>query len=293
MEPRKYGPFPYTPRNKRPKLNWPNGARVALWVIPNMEVFALDEKMPAGPGGSDGLIPDVHTWSIRDYGARVGIFRIMEVLEKYGMRGTMALNSELCDAHHEIIEESVKLGWEMIGHNESNTRRLNVVPADEEKGVIHNTLAQIGKASGKKPVGWLGAGLQETWNTLDYLVEEGCLYVADWVNDDQPYLMDIGGKRLVSVPYSADINDKPAYEFHHVTADEFERMACRQFDVLYREGAESARVMAMAIHPYITGIPHRIGALEGILKYATSHEGVWLATGEEIAQAYLDTDPTV
>jgi len=129
------------------------------------------------------------------------------------------------------MEEGMKLRWEFMGHNESNTRRLNTIPPEEERRVIHDSLARIEKATGKKPVGWLGAGLQETWNTLDYLVEEGCKYVADWVNDDQPYRMDVGGKTLVSLPYSYEINDKPA--FH------------------------------------------------------CSHEGVWLATGEEIVNHFL------
>ena len=113
-------------------------------------------------------------------------------------------------------------------------------------------------------VGWLGAGLQETWNTLDYLVEAGCRYVADWVNDDQPYIMTIGGRQLVSIPYSYDINDKQAIEAQHRTAEEFDALIRRQFDVLYREGASSGRVMAVVVHPYLTGVPHRIGALDAI-----------------------------
>ena len=108
MEPRRYGPFRYVPINRRPKLVWPNGARLAVWVIPNIEVFALDERMPGG----FGKIPDVYAWSIRDYGARVGVYRIMEVLEKYGVRATVTLNSEVCDAYPETMEDAMKLGWE-------------------------------------------------------------------------------------------------------------------------------------------------------------------------------------
>ncbi len=292
MEPDRYGPFPYTPIIRRPKLSWPGGARVALWVIPNIEVFALNERMPDGPGSSGGLIPDVHMWAIRDYGNRVGIYRIMEVLARHGIRGTVALNSEVCDAHPEIIAEARKLDWEFMGHNQSNVRRLNTIPPETEREVVRATLERITQATGRKVAGWLSSGLQETWHTVDHLADLGCKYVADWVNDDQPYLMHVNNKRFCAIPYSTEINDKPAVEFHHVSAEAFDRMIRRQFDVLYREGAQSGRVMAIALHPYITGVPHRIDALDSALRYITSHRDVWLATGEEIIDHYLESGAT-
>ena len=239
MKPSPYGPFPYSPITARPRLRWPGDAQVALWVIPNIEFFSLMEKVPAGSGGPGTPVPDIPSWSARDYGNRVGVFRLMRVLNRYGVPGTVALNSDLCAHHPEIIAEGQKLGWEWMGHCESNTRRLNEAPPGEEKGIIQRTLATIAKASGARPVGWLGSGLQETWDTLDLLAAEGCEYVCDWTNDDQPYEMSLdGGRRLVSVPYSHEINDKPVFERAHRTADEFREMICRQFDVLYREGAE-------------------------------------------------------
>lgn len=282
MKPQARGPFPYSPMPRRPKLTLPNEARVALWVIPNIEVFALDEHIE-----ERDVIPNVPGYASRDYGARVGIWRLMEVLERYGIRATVALNSEVCDVYPEIIEEGVRLKWEFMGHNESNTRRLNAMDAEEERRAVRNSLSRIEQATGKRPAGWLGSGLQETWHTLDYLAEMGCKYVADWVNDDQPYKMQIGERELVSLNYSHEINDKPAFEKRNRTAEEFENMIRRQFDVLYREGAASGRVMAIALHPYIIGVPHRIDALDSALKYICSHQGVWLATGEEIVDHYL------
>jgi allantoinase len=212
---------------------------------------------------------------------------MMQVMERYGVRGTVALNSDVCIHHPAIIEEGVKRKWEWCGHNESNTRRLNEVPAEEEPKVIQRTLATIEKATGVRPRGWLGSGLQETWNTLDYLADAGCDYICDWTNDDQPYVMTLdGGKSIVSIPYSHEINDKPVFERRHHTAAQFQEMICRQFDVLYREGAESGRVMAIALHPYLTGVPHRIDALDAALAHICKHDKVWLATGSEIVQAY-------
>lgn len=279
MKPGPFGPYPYRPITQRPRLTWPGGARLALWVIPNIEVFGLNEM--------GAPVPDVREFSVREYGARVGIFRQMEVLSRHRIRATVALNSEVCDAYPQIIEAGRDLDWEFMGHNQSNTRRLNQVPADQEPAVIRASLDRIEAASGVRPAGWLGSGLQETWNTLDYLAQEGVEYVADWVNDDQPYRMQLGTQALVSIPYSMEINDKPAIEGHHRSAEEFERMICRQFDVLYKEGQTSGRVMAIALHPYITGVPHRIGALDAALSYICRHEGVWLATGQEIVHHFL------
>src|SRR3954470_17466402 len=206
MKPAPYGPYPYSPIIRRPKLTWPDGAHVALWVIPNIEFFSLQEKVPAAAGGTGAPVPDVPQWSIRDYGNHVGVFRLMDVLDRHGIRATVALNSEVCVHHPVIIEEGNKRGWEWMGHNESNTRRLNEAPPGEEPGIIQRTLATIEKAAGKRPVGWLGSGLQETWNTVDLLAAEGCEYVSDWVNDDQPTMMTLeGGRRLVGMRYSHDV----------------------------------------------------------------------------------------
>ena len=288
MKPRAYGPFPYSPITRRPRLEWPGGARVALWVIPNIEFFSLSENIPAGAGGSGVKPPDVPAWAARDYGNRIGVFRLMKVLDRYGVRGTAALNSDLCARHPEIVEECKARKWEFMGHNESNTRRLNDLRAGTERRTIRNALQTIAKATGSRPVGWLGSGLQETWETLEYLAAEGCEYVCDWVNDDQPYLMTLeGGQKLVSVPYSTEINDKPAFEKRNRTAEEFRDMIVRQFDVLFEESAESGRVMAIALHPYLSGVPHRIGAVDAALEHICHHDGVWHATGSEIARHYV------
>lgn len=290
MKPSPYGPFPYSPINRRPPFALPGGARVALWVITNIEFFPLDRAMPGDanerPRGAEGT-PMVRHWAQRDYGNRVGVFRLMDVLSRRGIRSTVALNSDVCDYHPEIIEDCMKLGWEFMGHNRTNVERLNEVPPEKERELIGHCLERIARATGRRPVGWLGSGLQETWNTLDHLAEAGCLYVADWVNDDQPYLMDIGGRKLVSVPYSYETNDTAAIVRSRYTPLEFERMIRDQFDVLWREGEQSARVMAICLHPYVTGQPHRVAALERALDHILAHDGVWKATGEEIARHYL------
>src|SRR5258708_29705830 len=169
MKPAPYGLFPYSPIIRRPVLGWPGGAGVALWIIPNIEFFSLAEKVPAAAGGSGAPVPDVPAWSVRDYGNRVGVFRLMAVLDRHGIRATVALNSEVCAQHPAIIEEGNRRRWEWMGHNESNTRRLNEAPPGAEAGIIRRSLATIENATGTRPVGWLGSGPQETWASLDLL----------------------------------------------------------------------------------------------------------------------------
>jgi allantoinase len=283
----KYGPFPYSPIVDRPKLSWPNGAHVAFWVIPNIEFFALDENVPAAAGGSGIPAPDVPAWSVRDYGNRIGVFRLMNVMERHGIRGTVALNADLCEHHPQILAAGNALGWEWMGHNQTNTVRLNAVPPEREPIIIHATLQTIERATGTRPQGWLSSGLQETYATPDLLAAEGCTYVADWPNDDQPYVMTLNhGRNLISVPYSFEVNDKPVFEKNHWTAVQFGEMIRRQFDVLYREGADSGRVMAVALHPYLSGMPHRIDAIDEAFAYVARHDHVWFATGAEIAAHY-------
>jgi allantoinase len=291
MQPRPYGPFEYSAIVKRPPLKWPNGAKLALWVVPNLEVFHLNTNMPGDanerPSDKDGT-PMVRQWAQRDYGNRVGVWRIMEILSKHGVRATAAVNSDLCRSMPIIIEEATKLGWELMGHCKTNTHRVTEVPPEEERAMIREVLDTIEATSGKRPVGWLGAGLQETWNTLDYLIEFGCRYVSDWVNDDQPYLMDVDGKTIANIPYSYELNDAPVLWKGKKSVPEFERMIRDAFDVLYREGEQSGRVMALCMHPFMIGQPANIGALDRSLEYILSHEGVWAATGTEILDAYLE-----
>ncbi len=284
MEPRADAPYPYSAIIDRAPLRWPGGHRVAFWVIPNIEVFPLDARVP---GGIDH-VPDVSAWGRRDYGNRVGVFRVMETMARHGIRGTVALNSDVCDAAPRVVEECLRLGWEIMGHGETNAVRLNEAGSEAAaEDLIRRTLDRIERATGARPRGWLGAGRQETWSTLDVLAREGCVYTADWDSDDQPVLMNIAGVPFVSLPYGAGVSDLQAFQQNHFTADGFERMIKAAFDVLYRESETSGRVAAISLHPFIVGLAHRIDALDRALEYICGHDGVWCATGSEIADHFL------
>jgi peptidoglycan/xylan/chitin deacetylase (PgdA/CDA1 family) len=291
MKPAAYGPFPYVPLPERPHLVWPNGARVALWIAPNLEFFGLDSNLP-GPSNerlpSDkAWRPAVRSWAVRDYGNRIGVWRIFDVMERHGVRGTAPLNSSLCTQHPQIIERAMELDWEFMGHNQTNSVRCVDVPPEAEAAEIRATLDLIAASTGRRPVGWLGAGTAETWNTLDHLVAQDCRYVGDWTNDEQPYLMTVDGNVIVSLPYTSDINDVTCYFNHKMQPEQWERAVKRHFNVLHREGGEHGRVLCLPIHPFVTGTPQRIDALDAVLAHILSHDGVWAATGSEIVDYYL------
>ena len=295
MKPSIYGPYPYLPITQRKPFQWPNGARVALWVIPNIEFFHLDDPMPGNSNEriprAHAKIPAVRNWVLRDYGNRVGIWRFMDVMSRYGIRGTVALNSEICDHHPQIMEAAMKLDWEFIGHCQTNAVRLNEMEPEREHEAIRDTLERIRKTTGKKPVGWLGAGLAETWSTLEFLIEEGCIYVGDWASDDVPFRMNVGGKTIFSIPYTLHCNDTVQFFDQKASAEEFGQALRNQFDWLYQESAAVPRVMAIALHPFVSGAAYRIGAVDKALEYICSHDGVWLATGEEIIRHYAQAVP--
>ena len=284
MKPRPTGPFPYTASIDRPKLSLPGGARLALWVVPNIEFFPLDDKVFFGAG----FTPDVLAWSTRDYGGRVGIFRIMEVLDRYKIRATVALNSDVCDYYPRIIEEAVKRDWEFMGHNQSNSRPLHQLPEGAEAEEIAGAFDRIEKATGARPRGWLSGGLIETWDTLDFLLDAGCEYICDWINDDQPYLVHTDSGELVCIPYTNELNDFATFFRRGMTVDETVQVFKDQFDVLYREGQHTGMLMTVGLHPHVIGQPYRMRALEEFLAYVKRFDDVWLPKREEIAEWYLE-----
>ena len=277
--------YPYWPLPDRPVIRWPNDARVAFWIIPNIEHFRFDKpNSDPGPTGP----PDIPSFAQRDYGPRVGIWRMMDVLDKYQLRATVALNADVCRFYPRIIEAGVARGWEWMGHGVTNSIRMTALDTDTERETILGVVEAVAEHTGARPQGWLSPGLSETVNTPDFLAEAGITYVADWCADDQPFPMRVKTGRMLSVPYSQELNDIPVFTRKGLTAEQFCDMIRDQFDVLYAEGEESGRVMAVALHPYLTGHPFRSKWLDKALEHITAHDKVWLTTGGEIARWYYE-----
>lgn len=284
--------FSYSAANRRPPYRLPDGARVAVWVVPNIEHFHVDKPSTSLTAFTSRFVPDVLNYSWRDYGARVGTFRLMDLMDRCGIKGTAALNSEACDHYPEIIEAGVQLGWEWIGHGANNSTLLAGMDAEKERAHIQGVLDRIERATGRRPTGWLSPALTETFDTPDLLAQAGVSYVADWVNDDQPYSMNVnGGRQLYSIPYSMDLNDIPAFVEHHMTGEEFAQMIIDQFDVLYEEGEHTGKVMAIGLHTFLVGQPHRSKHLERAFRHIRSRQDVWIATGSEIIEHHRTRAP--
>jgi len=282
VKPSRYGPFDYSPILDRPKLTWPNGKRIALWIAPNVEYFHLDLAL----AGNEA--PNVPDWAVRDYGNRVAVFRLMDLLDQHGIKATACLNSDICRYHPRIIEGGARRGWEWIGHSTSNSLRPTSLSRAAQAENMAECLDTIERHTGVRPTGWLGQGMRQSWDTLDLLAEHGVKYVCDWCNDDQPYKMRLdGGNTLISIPYTVELNDFSVFTHQRRTADEFTQMICEHFDVIYREAEHTAKVMCIALHPYLVGVPHRIQSLDRALSYICKHEGVWRTTGREIYEAFL------
>ena len=276
----------FSPIFDRKPLKLPGGARVAVWPVINVEEWDINEPMartvlPTPQGVS--VIPDIPNFGWFDYGLRVGFWRMKQVLDDYGIRATVSLNASVCLSYPQLVEESLKSGWEILGHGFIQ-RVINKEP--DERAVIRKTISTIREFTGTAPRGWMGPGLAETFDTPDILAEEGIEYIADWCNDDQPYPMIVKSGSLVALPYTVELNDIPVYLVQNHRSPELFERAKDHFDTLYREGADSARIMCVSTHPYITGAAHRIKYYGKIFEYIRQHDDVIFMTGSEILDWY-------
>lgn len=281
-----HGRFDYLPITQRPPLKLPGGARVAVWITPNVEHYPFGKPAIAMTQMTAGLSPDILNAAWRDYGPRVGIWRVMEILERHGFVATAALNSDVCTHYPQIVEAGKKLGWEWMAHGPHNAMLFTGMGEDDERAIITNTIDTIERATGQRPRGWLGPALTETEHTLDLLAEAGIDYVADWCNDELPYEIRTRSKPIVAIPYTLEIGDIPVFLFHGGSGRDFERMIVDQFDVMYEDGKRIPRVLSIALHPFLVGHPFRARALDRALNYIRKHNKVWIATGSQIVDWY-------
>ena len=261
-------------------------------VIVNVEEWPMDEPMarqvlPTPQGTS--VIPDITNYAWYEYGLRVGFWRIKDVLDRHGLRATLSLNAAVCDACPRVVEESLKSGWEMLGHSYFQ-RPLHL--EKDERATIKKTIQTIKGKTGQMPRGWMGPGLAETMDSLDILAEEGIEYVCDWCHDDQPVPLTVKKGNMHSIPYTLELNDLPMYVIQHHRSSEIYDRARDQFDTFYREGATQPRIMAISTHPFVTGVPHRIGYFEKIFEYLKQHEGVVFWTGSQVLDWYKEASVT-
>jgi allantoinase len=283
--PNYYAPWPYA---DRPKITWPNGARIAFWVAPNIEFYELNPPKNPSRAAWPHPYPAVPGYSIRDYGNRVGHIRQMKLLDKYGIRGSISLSAALCEHHPEIIAMCRERDWEFFSHGIYNTRYTYGMTEAQERAMILESMDIIEKHAGRRPAGYLAPALSHSDATIDLFAELGGIYTCDLFHDDQPTPVNVrGGERFVSVPYSLELNDTIVYVVNKIEPRRYAQMIKDSFDRLYAEGERSGTVMCIPTHNYQVSCPHRLKAFEEALDYITSHKDVWITTGREIAEYTL------
>ena len=274
----------------RPRLAWPGGARIALWVCPNLLHYEFTPphdpwlnawaRMPA---------PDVLMYGRQDYANRAGFWRMLKVLDRHEVRCTAVVNAAALQMNPDITAAAVERRWAYLGHGITNTGFVYGMNARQEADYYNRMRDIVEQLTGVRMTGTGGPGPQSsTENTPDVLAACGFVYHADWFNDDEPCPLQVAQGRLISMPYAMETNDAPflgsAFE-----ADDFLNVAKLQFDQLYAEGAERGKILCLSVHPALIGQPQRIRYLDELLGYIRSHSGVWNATGDEIAASYMTT----
>jgi allantoinase len=277
---------PYSAIVDRSPLQLPGGARIIVWSIVNLEVWDISRAMarqviPAPTG--QVLLPDVPNWSWHEYGMRVGVWRFFDLYKKLGVRPTLSVNARVCVDYERVAREARDSGWEPMGHA---YEQMPIHKVEDQKGMIGKAMDTLEGFWGKRPIGWLGPGLTQTFETPELLAEAGVKYIGDWVYDDEPTVIATAKGPLVTLPYSVELNDIPMMLVQHHEAEHWYRRCADAFDRLYAEGAARPKILAIAVHPYISGQPFRINYLERVYEYINRHSNVLHWNGAEIYDWY-------
>ena len=287
MQPRER--VPYSAIIDRPALKLPDGGRLVVWTIVNVEQWDIERAMPRSvlpPPMGQPLVPDLPNWAWHEYGMRVGFWRLLDVLRHFGITPTLAINGDVCNRYPRHRRggagRTAGSSWATAS---CRSRCTGSRTSARRSATRSQTIARF---TGTPPRGWESPGLTETEETPDLLREEGIAYVADWVLDDQPVAIETRAGPLVSIPYTLETNDITVHALQHLPSDALYRRAVDQFERLYQESAAITRVMAVSLHPYITGVPHRIGHLERLYAHLLSRPGVLTWTGGQIYDWYVE-----
>lgn len=281
--------YDYWPYKDRPKIEWPGGKKLAFWIAPNIEFYEFNPPVNPSRPGWPKPTPDVVGYSQRDWGNRVGHWRLMDLLDKYDMRGSISLNIALCDHHPEIIEACVKRKWEFFSHGIYNTRYSYNMDERQERAVLEDSIKTVEQATGERIRGYLAPALTHTERTFDLIAEHDFWYTCDLFQDDQPQPIKTKNGKLVSMPYSLEVNDVITYGAQAMSPWRYADILKRHFDQLLEEGQDTGTVMCIPLHAYLVSQPHRIRPFEEALKHITDHQDdVWITTGAEIAEHYRE-----
>lgn len=278
-----------TPFTREP-LKLPGDAKMVVWPVVNVEEWEMSRPMarqasPAPMGVRQ--VPDIPNWTWHEYGMRVGFWRLKQVLDKYGISPTLSLNAAVCDVCPELVQAATNANWEIMAHC---VVQMPLSEVKDEGLMICESLDRIERFTGKRPNGWLGPGRSQTLDTADLLKKNGLKWFGDWILDDQPIWVDTTGGPILSIPYSVELNDITVMVSSQQESDALLTRVKDAFDCLYRESEQSPRIMAIGVHPYVSGAAHRIRYFDEIFEYINQHEGVVFWNGQTIHDWFAKQD---
>ncbi|MBF19955.1 MAG: polysaccharide deacetylase [Hirschia sp.] len=281
------GLYDFRPYRDRPEIKWPGDKGVAVWVSPNLEVYELDPPVNPHRKSWPRPHPDVVGYGHRDYGNRVAHWRMAETMAKYGFPGSVSLSVAMCQHIPEIIEHASGLGWEFFSHGIYNTRYSYGMDEAQERAIIEDSIKTVRDATGQTIKGWLAPALTHTPRTMDLIAEYGLTYTCDLYHDDQPAPVHVKSGKLISMPYSLEVNDHYGFFVYNMSPREYADTLIRQYDRLADEGGGT--VMCIPLHAYLIGQPHRIGPFADVLKHINADGRAWVTTSGAIADHYIKT----
>lgn len=279
------GLYEFSPYRNRPEIVWPGGKGVAVWVSPNLEYYELDPPPNPHRKSWPRPHPDVVGYSHRDYANRVAHWRMADVMAKHGFPGSVSLSVALCQHIPEVVQHAASLGWEFFSHGIYNTRYSYGMDEAQERAMIEDAIRTVREATGQTIKGWLAPALTHTPQTLDLIAEYGLTYTCDLYHDDQPQPVKVRSGKLISMPYSLEVNDHYGFFVYNMSPREYADTLKRQYDRLAEEGRGT--VMCIPLHSYLIGQPHRIGPFEEVLRYIAEDGRAWITRSGDIAAHYM------
>ena len=283
--------LPYSGIDERQPLKLPGGARMIIWPVLALEVWDITRpmaRMVIPPPQGIPMIPDAPNWSWHEYGMRVGFWRVKRMLDELGVRPTVTLNARTCLEYPRVAKACLDNGWELNAHA---YEQIPMHKLEDEKASIKKTMKVITSFSGRAPRGWFGPGLTQTYDTIDYLAEAGIEYIGDWVLDDQPVWVTTASKPIVALPYNYEIHDIVLMAIQNHCSEVFLQRALDYFETIYAESHETTKVMAVAMHPYLSGAAHRIKYVRETFEHILSQPDVVCWDGEQILDWFIKERP--
>ena len=279
--------YPWSAMHDRKPVAWPDGKKVAVWICVSLEWFPItpSDTPFRAPGHMQTSYPEYRHYTAREYGTRVGFYRLLDAFRKAGIKVSVATNGAIADRYPEIIADIIAEGHEIIAHStDMNGTIASGLPVEEERALIAQSLASLEAASGKRPKGWLSIARSQSWNTPDLLKEAGLTYACDWVNDELPYRFNNG---LINLPLNHELSDRQIITVQQQSADSYAQQMMDAFDWLAGEANDyGGRMLPLHVTPYIMALPYRISAFESLLEQLAARPEAWVATGEEIVASW-------